>query len=119
MHEQRSRRRVSIFRRGVSVRNCRQAQQHEFPKTLDRLNPPPRKVLFQRHGIIDEIRFPQPYGQNGPTQDRLAQSADDGLDFGKFRHDFFPDQNNTMPLEPGHLLREQTEPANLYASHSW
>jgi len=78
-----ARRRSSALRAGW---RC-QPQQHEFSMSIDSCNLFSRQVLFQRDGIINEIRFPQRNGQDSPAQNALAQSTGDRLDFGKFRHE--------------------------------
>jgi len=86
MHEQRSRRRVSICRRaGVSIHR-REPQQHELAVTLDRFDLAPRQVLLQRGRIVDKIRFAQRDGNNPAAENCLPQSACYRFDFGKFRH---------------------------------
>ena len=55
--------------------------------SLDGCNLFSGQVLFERDGIINEIRFPQPNGQNSPAKNAFAQSACDRLDLGKFRHE--------------------------------
>jgi hypothetical protein len=55
-----------------SSRSRHEPQKHEFSVPLDGCNLPSGQVLFQRQGIINEIRFPQRYRQYAAAQNSLA-----------------------------------------------
>src|SRR6202795_1306579 len=44
-------------------------------------------MLLERSRVIDEIRFPEPHGQNPPTHNRSSQAPRYCFDFRKFRHE--------------------------------
>jgi len=45
------------------------------------------KMLLERSRVIDEIRFPEPHGQNPPAHNRSPQAPRYCFDFRKFRHE--------------------------------
>src|SRR5262249_34932624 len=70
-----------------SVRSGRRkVQEHELAVTLDGFDAAARKMLLQRHGIIDEIGLAEPNGKNTAAGNGSSQAARNSLDFGKFRH---------------------------------
>jgi hypothetical protein len=86
MNEQGRRRGVSIGGDAVRSLHSGKPQQHEFSVALDGFDLASWQVLFQRHGIVDEICLAQGNGEDAAAEDRLAQSARYGFDFRKFRH---------------------------------
>jgi len=64
----------------------RQAQQQEFPVTLNRANLPPRQLFFEQSRIVDEVALADRQAQNRPPGDFRLQSPRDGFNFGQFRH---------------------------------
>src|SRR6266571_3858284 len=86
MHEQGYRVRALAPGHTVASRIRGEPQQHEFSIALDGLNPAARQMLLERHGIVDEIRFPKRNREDAPSEDCLPQSARYRFDFGKFRH---------------------------------
>src|SRR6266850_1133787 len=86
MHQQCRRRSIPIGGYAVPSSRRGKPQQHELSKTLHGRNPPPRQVLLQRCGIINEIRLPEHHGNNPPSENRSPQSARYCFDLGKLRH---------------------------------
>ena len=87
MHEQRGRRRIAVRGGRTSAARGRKSQQHELAVALNGFDLPAWKMLFEGRRVIDEIRFPEPYGQNPPPHNRSPQASRYCFDFRKFWHE--------------------------------
>jgi hypothetical protein len=61
-------------------------QHHEFSIAFDGFNASAWQVLFERRGIVDEVRLAKRDGKDFSSKNCLLQSTRDGFDFRKFRH---------------------------------
>jgi hypothetical protein len=86
VHEERSRRSVAVCCRRIVPIDRRQPQQHKFSIALDGVDLPAGKMLLERSGIVNEIRFPEPHGYYSSADNRAPQASRYRFDFGKFRH---------------------------------
>jgi len=87
MHEQRGRSRIAVRRGRTSAARGRKPQQHELAVALNGFDLPAGKMLFEGRRVIDEIRFPEPHGENPPPHNRSPQASRYCFDFRKFWHE--------------------------------
>jgi hypothetical protein len=61
-------------------------ERNKFSEAFDACDLASRQTFAERYGIVNEICFAETHAHDAPADERLAQSANDSFDFGKFGH---------------------------------